>query len=105
MPDLTQADPVGVGQQGPHHPRRSYRLAVGQTEEQVSELVRQIAGRLSAHRPDMALTPAARIAVVQATTMSPPLAAALRARLPEITTAVTRAAYAARLLADLDGAK
>ncbi|WP_314411396.1 hypothetical protein [Streptomyces sp. DSM 40484] len=81
----------------------AYRLAAGQTEEQVSAYVRQVAGRLTTHRPDMDLTPTARLAVVQATTMSPPLAAALRARLPEITTPITRAAYAARLLQDLGG--
>ncbi len=83
--------------------KRPYRLGVGQTEEQVSAYVRQIVARLTTHRPDMALTPTARIAVIQATTMSPPLAAALRARLPEATGQITRAAYAARLLQDLNG--
>ncbi|MEW2567667.1 hypothetical protein [Streptomyces sp. NPDC047070] len=69
----------------------------------MSAYVRQIADRLTTHRPDMVLTATALLAVAQATTMSPPLAAALRARLPEITTPITRAAYAARLLQDLDG--
>ncbi|MGW0566104.1 hypothetical protein [Streptomyces tauricus] len=83
--------------------RPSYRLSSGQTEAQVDGMVRQIASRLTAHRPEMVLTAAARIAVVQATTMSPPLATALRGRLPEITGQITRAAYAARLLEDLGG--
>lgn len=102
MPDLTHAPPPSGVPPAAARPR-AYRLAVGQTEAQVDGMVRQIAGRLTAHRPDMALTAAARIAVVQATTMSPPLAVALRARMPEITTDITRAAYAARLLEDLDG--
>lgn len=82
---------------------RTDQPSPGHTEAQVSEYVRQIASRLTAHRPDVVLTAAARIAVVQATTMSPPLAAALRARLPEPTGQITRTAYAARLLQDLDG--
>lgn len=81
----------------------AYRLSVGQTEEMVDELVRQIAGRLTTHRPEILLTATARIAVIQATTMTESLSRALRARLPEITGEITRAAYAALLHEALGG--
>lgn len=64
---------------------------------QVQQMLGEMAERLETHRPDEPLTPAARIAVIQATTMAPPLARALRAKAPEITEPVTRRTYAAQL--------
>lgn len=73
------------------------RRTPGRTEEIITSLLLEIAGRLETNRSDQPLTAVSRIAVIQATTMSPPLARALRARAPEVTAPVTRREYAARL--------
>ncbi|WP_406365246.1 hypothetical protein [Streptomyces sp. NBC_00645] len=74
-----------------------YRLAPGQTEADVRSLLRDIARRLETNRPDAVFTAVGRITIIQATTMSPPLARALRAKAPEILASTTRAAYARQL--------
>ncbi|MEU4169470.1 hypothetical protein AB0F46_21665 [Streptomyces sp. NPDC026665] len=81
-----------------------YRLAPGQTESHVRSMLRDMAHRLETNRPDARFTAVGRIAIIQATTMSPPLARALRARAPEIATPTTRAAYAA-VLREIAGAE
>ncbi|MEU6376786.1 hypothetical protein [Streptomyces sp. NPDC046909] len=63
----------------------------------VMQMLGEMAERLETHRPEEPFTPAARIAVIQATTMDPSLARALRLRAPEVTQPVTRGEYAARL--------
>jgi hypothetical protein len=77
--------------------RPTYRLPPGQTEAHVRSMLRDIARRLETHRPEAVFTKVGRLAIIQATTMSPPLARALRAKAPEIHTPTTRAAYAAVL--------
>ncbi|MFF8485186.1 hypothetical protein [Streptomyces antibioticus] len=72
-------------------------------EAQVRTMLGKIAARLEHNRPDQPLTATARLAVLQATTMDPVLARALRITAPEITGPVTRAAYAARLRQILAG--
>jgi hypothetical protein len=84
--------------------RPAYRLAPGQTEDQVRNLLRDMAHRLETNRPEAVFTAVGRIAIIQATTMSPPLARALRAKAPEIPAPTTRAAYA-RLLREIAGAR
>jgi hypothetical protein len=79
-----------------------YRLAPGQTEAHVRSLLRDMAHRLETNRPGAVFTAVGRIAIIQATTMSPPLARALRALAPEIVAPTTRAAYA-RLLREIAG--
>jgi hypothetical protein len=74
--------------------RPTYRLAPGQTEDHVHGMLRDIARRLETNRPDAVFTKVGRLAIIQATTMSPPLARALRAKAPEIVTPTTRGAYA-----------
>jgi hypothetical protein len=77
--------------------RPTYRLAPGQTEAQVRSMLRDMAHRLETNRPAAVFTAVGRLALIQATTMSPPLAHALRARAPEIPAPTTRAAYAVLL--------
>ncbi|WP_435218386.1 hypothetical protein [Streptomyces sp. bgisy034] len=74
-----------------------YERGQAATNAQVKRMLIDMAVRLEARRPDQPLTPVARVAVIQATTMDPVLGRALRARCPEITSPVTRSAYAARL--------
>lgn len=83
--------------------RPTYRLPPGQTEAHVRSMLLDIARRLETHRPDAVFTKVGRLAIIQATTMSPPLARALRAKAPEIHTPTTRAAYAVRLREVADG--
>lgn len=77
--------------------RPRYRLSPGQTESLVCRMLHEMADRLEASRPDRILTAVGRIASIQVTTMSPPLARALRAKAPEITAPITRRAYATLL--------
>jgi len=78
----------GAGRYGRQH---------AQTAELVRQMLLEIAERLETRRPDVPLTAVGRIALIQATTMAPPLASALRAKAPEITGPITRRAYAAKL--------
>ncbi|MCX4974248.1 hypothetical protein [Streptomyces sp. NBC_00620] len=77
--------------------RPSYRLSSGQTEDLVRRLLLEMADHLETHRPDRILTATGRIALIQVTTMSPPLGTALRAKAPEIDGPISRSAYAAQL--------
>ncbi|WP_405909577.1 hypothetical protein OG742_37245 [Streptomyces sp. NBC_00828] len=84
--------------------RPSYRLSPGQTEDLVRRLLLEMADHLETHRPDKILTAAGRIALIQVTTMSPPLGTALRAKAPQIDAPITRVAYAT-LLREIAGAR
>jgi hypothetical protein len=77
--------------------RPSYRLSTGQTERLVDDMLREMADCLEQRRPDEPMTAVSRIALIQATTMTPSLARALRAKAPEITGQVVRREYAAQL--------
>ena len=68
-----------------------------QRDSLVRDMLREMAERLETRRPDAPLTTIGRHALIQATTMDPALAPALRARCPEITTPVIRRDYAAQL--------
>lgn len=74
-----------------------YGRAAAKVDGQVRTMLLEMAGRLETHRPDEPLTTAARIALIQATTMAPPLARALRDQAPEIVGPVIRRDYAAQL--------
>lgn len=64
---------------------------------QVKEMLTGIAERLESRRPDEVLTPTARIAIVQATTMDPVLSPEVLKRVPEVTGRVLRKDFAVQL--------
>jgi hypothetical protein len=66
-------------------------------DSQVRQMLLEMAERLEALRPDEPITAIGRHALIQATTMDPPLARALRTKAPEITGEQVRRDYAARL--------
>ncbi|WP_327403850.1 hypothetical protein OG194_29715 [Streptomyces sp. NBC_01288] len=72
------------------------------TDELVRQMLVEMAERLEANRPDVTLTPTGRIAIIQATTMSPNFSSALRAKAPDVEKPITRAAYAQLLRAAAD---
>ncbi|MBU5946780.1 hypothetical protein [Streptomyces sp. PAM3C] len=63
----------------------------------VQQLLREMADKLDRVRPGGSITTIGRHALLQATTMDPPLLRALRAHAPEITGSLIRRAYAAQL--------
>ncbi|MFZ4206791.1 hypothetical protein ACOZE4_18335 [Streptomyces griseoincarnatus] len=63
----------------------------------VQQLLHEMADKLDRVRPGGSITTIGRHALLQATTMDPPLLRALRAHAPEITGSLTRRAYAAQL--------
>lgn len=63
----------------------------------VKDMLLELAEHLETRRPDEPLTAVGRHAVIQATTLDPALAPALRAQCPEITDPVIRRDYAAQL--------
>lgn len=69
----------------------------GQTLAVVEQLLGEMAGRLETIRPGATITTIGRHALLQATTMDPPVLRALREHAPEIEVALTRRQYAARL--------
>lgn len=79
-----------------------YGRPVSQTDALVKQMLVEMAGRLEANRPDATLTPTGRIALIQATTMSPTISSALRAKCPDVEKPMTRAAYAQLLRAAAD---
>ncbi|MFJ1657188.1 hypothetical protein [Streptomyces anthocyanicus] len=68
-----------------------------QTLAVVRQLLGEMAGRLETKRPNATITTIGRHALLQATTMDPPVLRALRQHAPEIDVALTRRQYAARL--------
>ncbi|MET7475094.1 hypothetical protein ABZT17_12135 [Streptomyces sp. NPDC005648] len=74
-----------------------YGRAAAQTDQQVRRMLGEMADRLEANRPDEPITAIGRLALMQATTMDPPLARALRSRVPEITGSLLRREYAVQL--------
>ncbi len=66
-------------------------------DSQVRRMLSEMADRLETRRPDEPITAIGRHALIQATTMDPPLARALRAKAPEITGEVIRHDYATQL--------
>lgn len=68
-----------------------------QTNRLVGQMLGEMAERLEVKRPAEPITAVGRIALIQATTMDPALAPALRARCPQITGSVLRCDYAAQL--------
>ncbi|MEU8555938.1 hypothetical protein AB0C80_18380 [Streptomyces anthocyanicus] len=68
-----------------------------QTLAIVQQLLGEMAGRLETKRPNATITTIGRHALLQATTMDPPVLRALREVAPEIDVALTRRQYAARL--------
>lgn len=66
-------------------------------DSQVRRMLLEMAERLETRRPDEPITAIGRQALIQATTMDPPLARALRAKAPEITGELIRRDYAATL--------
>jgi len=90
--ERTQPDPAHEAPSLARYGRPSARVAA-----EVRQMLLEIADRLERNRPDEPLTPTGRIALIQATTMAPPLAARLREQAPEITALITRRAYAAQL--------
>jgi hypothetical protein len=66
-------------------------------DSQVRRMLLEMAERLEARRPDEPITTIGRHALIQATTMDPPLARALRAKAPEITGEQVRREYANQL--------
>lgn len=68
-----------------------------QTLAIVQQLLGEMAGRLETNRPNATITTIGRHALLQATTMDPPVLRALREHAPEIDVALTRRQYAARL--------
>ncbi|MEV1063405.1 hypothetical protein [Streptomyces sp. NPDC050263] len=92
----------------PEEPQQSTAIArhghpSASVEAQVRRWLGEIADRLEHNRPAAELTPTARLAVLQATTMDPVLSHALNTAAPEITGPITRRDYAASLRAVLDG--
>lgn len=75
----------------------AFRPGAAQRASLVDEMVGEMADRLEAKRPDEPMTAVGRIALIQATTMDPILAPALRALCPEITAPIIRRDYAAQL--------
>lgn len=74
-----------------------FKRGTAQRNELVVQLLGEMADRLEAKRPDEPITAVGRIALIQATTMDPALAPALRTRCPEITGSLSRRDYAAQL--------
>lgn len=66
-------------------------------DSQVRQMLLEMAERLETRRPDEPITTIGRHALIQATTMDPPLARALRTKAPEITGEQVRREYAAEL--------
>ncbi|MGW0795158.1 hypothetical protein [Streptomyces sp. NPDC002692] len=82
----------------------TYRLSPGQTDAHVRQMLREMASRLEKRRPEATFTAVGRIALIQAQTMTPSYAAALRAKCPLVYAPTTRAAYAV-LLREIAGAR
>jgi len=78
-------------------PTARYGRGTAHTNRLVRQMLGEMADGLEANRPDQPLTPTSRIAIIQATTMDPTLARALREQAPEITAPVVRRDYAAQL--------
>ncbi|MFJ6073676.1 hypothetical protein ACIQFU_23015 [Streptomyces sp. NPDC093065] len=76
---------------------RCARPKVQSTTAIVQQLLGEMAGRLETHRPNATITTLGRHALLQATTMDPPVLRALRKHAPEIDVALTRRQYAAQL--------
>lgn len=90
--ERTQPEPAHVAP-----PLARYGRPASRLDAEAAQMLREIADRLERNRADEPLTPTGRIALIQATTMSPPLARRLRDQAPEITERITRSAYAALL--------
>jgi hypothetical protein len=67
------------------------------TDHLVRQLLTEMADKLERVRPGEPITTIGRHALLQATTMDPPLLRALRAQAPEITGSLVRRDYAAQL--------
>ncbi|MBL3669079.1 hypothetical protein JL475_24410 [Streptomyces sp. M2CJ-2] len=67
------------------------------TNRQVHTMLLEMADKLERVRPDEPITTIGRHALLQATTMDPPLLSTLRERAPEIDGELVRRAYAAQL--------
>ncbi|WP_320784166.1 hypothetical protein [Streptomyces sp. CRN 30] len=84
-----------------HPPNRQHRPRTEPYTLSVSDLakglMREMADKLESIRPGETITTIGRHALLQATTMDPPLLRALRALAPEIDGAVVRRDYAAQL--------
>jgi hypothetical protein len=78
-------------------------LLSAQQRRIVRQMLSEIIARLEGNQPDKPFTGVSRIAVIQATTMDPVLGRAVRELAPEVTSATTRRAYAARLRQVLAG--
>lgn len=78
-------------------PPRCARPKAQSTTAIALQLLGEMAGRLETHRPNATITTIGRHALLQATTMDPPVLRALRQHAPEIDVALTRRQYAARL--------
>lgn len=78
-------------------PTARYGRGTAATNRLVRQMLGEIADRLEANRPDRQIGSIGRHALIQATTMDPTLARALRAQAPEITSPVIRRDYAAQL--------
>ncbi|MEU1496083.1 hypothetical protein [Streptomyces sp. NPDC005732] len=83
----------------------TYLPRPGQIDQTVREMLLSMAARLERVRPDEPIGPAARLAMIQATTMDPRVLPTLRAAVPEITGTVIRRDYAERLVAAAGGAR
>lgn len=69
----------------------------GLTRDLVPQMLREMADKLERLRPDEPITTIGRHALLQATTMNPPLLRALREAAPEINDSLVRREYAAQL--------
>ncbi|MEV1020687.1 hypothetical protein [Streptomyces sp. NPDC050264] len=78
----------------PHYGRSS-----SQTRQIALQMLAEVAERLEERRPNETLTPAGHLAVLQATSMDPPMLRALRGLAPPVDGTITRRAYAAQLRA------